>query len=215
MRSITMIMAAIMVAGCGSTTSRVARLETIIAEQRELIASLQAERLTGVHAESTDDDADGETATPAAPATPPPATAAAPASRPMPPFATMPMTPQHWGNMHGGPPMAGGMCSGVLTLHIVNQTDHFITVLLDGRAVQVGGGAGILPHLPPRQEVEVCLTSLGRHTISGTLYAVRGRQVVDLGVRFSRQVSFGTNTTPWAFQRYAITDSIIRRGRLP
>jgi len=207
MRFAIVFVAALAVAGCGSTTSRVARLETTIEEQRELIAQLQAERLTGVRAESaddaetdadTDDDADDTIASPL----------------PRFPASPLPATPQHWGNMHGPPPVAG-TCPAVLNLRIVNNTEHFVTVLLDGMAVQVGGGAGILPHLPPGQRVEVCLTRLGRHTVSGSLFTVRGQQVVDLGVRFSDpDAEFDSTTHPYAYQRYAITDQVVRRHRL-
>jgi len=218
MRTISMFVAALTVAGCGSMTSRVARLETTIEEQRELIAQLQAERLTGVRAESADDDSDSHpNPLPQAgegerEGDEPASRLPHPASRPI--VAPMPVTPQHWGSMHGAPPVAG-TCPAVLNLHIVNSTDHYVSVLLDGVAVQVGGGAGILPHLPPGQRVEVCLTHLERHTIGGRLFTVRGQQVVDLGMSFmDPDVQFDSTPYPYEYQRYAITDATIRRHRL-
>lgn len=202
MRHVTIMMAALLVAGCGSTTSRVARLERTIEEQREIIASLQAERLTGVRAES------------ASPLPSPPPQAGEgervgvvppPASRPMP----IPVTPQHWGSMHGAPPVPGG-CPGILSLTIENRTEYYISVLLDGVAVQVGGGSGILPHLPPGQRVDVCLTRPGRHTVMGVGFARRGAELVEVG-RFSEQVTFDQRSVhTWGRQQYILSSRHFR-----
>lgn len=222
MTRFTIVMMIAFVSGCGAQISRsdLTELRNTVEAQRRLIGRLQAERLVGGNGvaaglDPAEDETETAQPTPAPVVTPP--APRAPVARPMPMMPRRPVaaTPQTWGNLHGPPPMTFGRCPAVMNLHIVNRTDHFVSVLLDGEMTQNGGAMSTLPHIPPRQRLEVCLERLGRHTISGALYTVRDGQTTPLGVRFSRPLIVDENTSPYDYQRYAITDSEIRRGRLP
>ncbi|KPJ84827.1 hypothetical protein AMJ57_05305 [Parcubacteria bacterium SG8_24] len=78
--------------------------------------------------------------------------------------------PQHWAWMHTPPQ---GCSSGILSLEIENFTGYYLKLFLDGEELTVRGAQGVLPHLPPRETVYVCLSGTGHHTFRGIAFQNR------------------------------------------
>ncbi|HTM68497.1 MAG TPA: hypothetical protein VL426_04300 [Candidatus Binatia bacterium] len=109
---------------------------------------------------------------------------AGPASPVPPPRPEMMMgPPQSWAWLHT-PPM--GCDSGPNSLMIANDTDYHMHVVLDGEDLQIRGAYGILPTLPPRAAVYVCLAHNGEHTLSGIAFTVRYGQMQEIPGEYGR-----------------------------
>lgn len=180
MKTIKVILVSIVAlsfAGCaaGSAQSRIA---TATAEIAALKAELEALKQTSAPA--------------AAPAAPAPAPVAATPMAPPPgyvPSAHPPVRgglPENFGWLYEKP---AGCTDGPLSLEIVNQTGLYVRVLVDGKGVETRGAYGVLPHLPPGQTVYVCLDRVGRHNVSGVVYARRYSQLVEVS-RFSENHNY-------------------------
>lgn len=96
--------------------------------------------------------------------------------------------PQNLAWLHQAPQ---GCASGPLSVQFENRTRHFVRVLLDGKELVVRGADGVMPHVPPRTSVYVCLNEAGQHNISGIAYIARYGELREVE-RFSRQWIFGS-----------------------
>jgi len=85
--------------------------------------------------------------------------------------------PQNWAWLHSAPL---GCNNGPHSLMIANDTPNHMRVVLDGEDLQVRGAYGVLPTLPPRTAVHVCLAHLGEHTLSGVVYSLRYGQLQEM-----------------------------------
>ncbi len=88
----------------------------------------------------------------------------------LPPHPVMPLLPmQEHGYLYTP---ARNCSSGPFRLVIFNKTSgYFVRILVNGKPVSNYGGYGPLPHLPPGQELNVCLDHLGSNNISGIVYS--------------------------------------------
>lgn len=166
MRKIAMLMAALL-AGCATTTTRLPDdYETLVKEMSEMrreFGELKKEN-AGLKKKLE------ENTTAAVPV-------AEPAEEPIdledmspPPAQPSRGPPQNWAWL-GQPPK--GCETGVYSMEIVNKTEHFVELSMDGSGLKVRGAKGLLPFIPPHEKVYVCLNNTGTHTFLGMLYASR------------------------------------------
>lgn len=115
--------------------------------------------------------------------------------------------PQHLAWLHQAP---RGCASGPLSVEFENRTDFYVRILLDGKELVVRGADGVMPHVPPRTSVFVCLHETGQHNISGIAYIARYGELRETE-RFSRGWIFGsTIRTARGRQHFLIDKSLLR-----
>jgi hypothetical protein len=110
--------------------------------------------------------------------------------------------PQNWAWMHTQP---AGCASGVYALTVVNQTDYYINLMIDGEPLRVRGARGLLPGVPPHEKVYMCLGNLGKHTFTGELFALRYGQAMKVGT-YRYEGDYGGNTMSFGTQEVIIRD---------
>ena len=120
--------------------------------------------------------------------------------------------PQSYGQMYR--PIRG--CEeGPLALEIVNQTEFYLKVFLDGQEVTVNGGGGVLPYLPPQTgggsapSVYVCLNEQGKHSINGIAFSCNIRGCQQSG-KFSTSNNYGI-VRGFARTHYLMVDKYMLR----
>lgn len=102
-------------------------------------------------------------------------------------------------------------CPRALLVNIKNRTDYYLQLFLDGQELMVAGSAGGLPHVPPGENVFVCLSRVGSHGLSGVAYANRYGQLVE-SHRFTRPVAVkGDPRGAGPYHNLRITEGMMRR----
>lgn len=115
--------------------------------------------------------------------------------------------PQNLAWLHHAP---RGCASGPLSVEFENRTDFYVRILLDGKELVVRGADGVMPHMPPRTSVFVCLHETGQHNISGIAYIARYGELRETE-RFSRGWIFGsTIRTARGRQHFLIDQKLLR-----
>lgn len=106
-------------------------------------------------------------------------------------------------------------CSRALSVRIRNRTDYYLQLFLDGQELMVAGSVGGLPHVPPGEDVFICLSRIGRHGLSGVAYANRYGQLVETH-RFTRGVAVrGDPRGASLHHNLRITDGMMRMYAVP
>ncbi|MBN1584895.1 hypothetical protein JW899_00825 [Candidatus Uhrbacteria bacterium] len=77
-----------------------------------------------------------------------------------------------------------------LHMRIHNPTNFSVRLMLDGEPVEVRGGQGALPYMPPKSVIHLCLNKPGRHVVAGVAYTVREPVPVEM-LRFSFEIKTG------------------------
>lgn len=122
--------------------------------------------------------------------------------------------PQNWGWLFQ-PPV--GCDNGPLSLEIRNQTGYYLTVMFDGKELDIRGGDDLFPHVPPGESVYICMDEIGPHHIAGTAFIARTGQLQEIE-RFSVNPKFGLRRlVGWSrranrkWQVYKVTENILAR----
>lgn len=115
--------------------------------------------------------------------------------------------PQNFAWLHQAP---RGCASGPLSVEFENRTDYYVKVLLDGKELVVRGADGIMPHVPPRSSVFVCLFETGQHNVSGIAYVARYGELRETE-RFSVQWIFGSTIRTALGRQHFLIDSRLLR----
>jgi hypothetical protein len=113
--------------------------------------------------------------------------------------------PQYFGWLNMTP---YGCTSGPFRLQINNNTDYFVTLLVDGQEVKPRGAYNVLPHVPPKETVYLCLSSLGEHKVAGIAYATRMGVLAEVDT-FKVNAYFDAHTMQGNGQSMDINDAVL------
>jgi hypothetical protein len=101
---------------------------------------------------------------------------------------------------------------GPFSLALVNATDLFMEIYLDGYPVDFWAADSVYAELPPDATAYLCLEHTGVHAIEGYGYALRYGELVEVGGeggRFYWSGSFGSSTTSSGRHEFWITPSLL------
>jgi hypothetical protein len=110
--------------------------------------------------------------------------------------------PQNWAWLHTPP---SGCSGGIYALTLVNQTDYYANILIDGESLRVRGARGMLPGVPPHEKVYMCLGNMGKHTFTGEIFALRYGQANRVGT-YRFEATFSGNSAAYGGQEVVIRD---------
>jgi len=110
--------------------------------------------------------------------------------------------PQNWAWLHTPP---SGCSEGVYALTLVNMTDYYANIMIDGEALRVRGARGLLPGIPPHEKAYMCLGSMGKHTFTGEIFGLRYGQAMRVGT-YRHEVSFSGGSLYFSSQEVDIRD---------
>lgn len=119
-----------------------------------------------------------------------------------PPAQPRRLPPQNWAWLHTPP---AGCGHGIYALSLVNQTDYYANIMIDGEPLRVRGARGLLPGIPPHERVFMCLNNTGTHTFTGEVFALRYGQAMKVGT-YRYEATFGGNTLTFGGQEVIIRD---------
>lgn len=108
-------------------------------------------------------------------------------------------------------PIAG--CEyGPHSLALINATDMYMEMYVDGELMEFWAADGVYAELPPDAIAYMCLEHTGIHSFAGYGFVVRYGELVEVygeGGRFVWTGSFGTSTASSGRHEFWITQSLL------
>lgn len=121
---------------------------------------------------------------------------------------------------HGAPPQTlaqldypfDGCESGPYSLALMNRTEYFLDMTIDGEPVDFLAPEGSYAELPPWTTAYLCLDYLGDHALTGLSYFERYGNLYPVGGAygyFAVTDYYGSSVGPRGRQEFSIDDSLL------